>query len=76
VSVRGVSLYEDEDSADPALVETEAGYLERHGLLLPGERRRLTEVDFKPVPATDWGGDQDGDDDPPPGAALPPREAA
>jgi hypothetical protein len=28
--------------------ESEATYLERHGLLLPGERRRLTAEDFEP----------------------------
>jgi hypothetical protein len=29
--------------------ESEAVYLDRHGLLLPAERRRLTEAHFEPV---------------------------
>jgi hypothetical protein len=33
---------------DPPLFESQATYLERHGLLLPGERRRLTKQDFEP----------------------------
>jgi hypothetical protein len=36
------------DSADPPLFEAEAAYLERHGLLLPGERKQLSAADFKP----------------------------
>lgn len=36
------------DRADPPLFESEAAYLERHGLLLAGERRRLKPRDFAP----------------------------
>lgn len=38
------------DLADPPLYEAEASYLERRGLLLPGERQRLTKADFEPEP--------------------------
>jgi hypothetical protein len=34
------------DPNDPPQFESEAAYLERHGLLLPGERRRLRRDDF------------------------------
>lgn len=37
------------DPADPPRYESEAAYLERLGLLLPGERRRLSPDDFEPV---------------------------
>jgi hypothetical protein len=33
---------------DPPVYEAEAAYLERHGLLFPGERRRLRKRDFEP----------------------------
>ena len=33
-------------NSDPPRFEAQASYLERHRLLLPGERRRLTETDF------------------------------
>ena len=36
------------DPADPPLYESQASYLLRHDLLLPGERRRLTEGDLDP----------------------------
>jgi len=36
-------------SCYPPHFESEAAYLDRHGLLLPGERERLTEADFAPV---------------------------
>ena len=36
------------DPEDPPRYESEAVYLERHGLLLPGEFERLTEDDFEP----------------------------
>jgi hypothetical protein len=42
---RGVSV----SASDPPRYEAEAGYLERFGLLLPGERERLTDDDFSPV---------------------------
>jgi hypothetical protein len=35
------------DPDDPPVYESQAAYLERHGLLLPGERRRLTGEDFE-----------------------------
>jgi hypothetical protein len=36
------------DPDDPPVFEAQATYLERHGLLLPGERQRLTDEDFTP----------------------------
>jgi hypothetical protein len=36
------------DPKDPPVYESQAAYLERHGLLLPGERRRLRKADFEP----------------------------
>jgi hypothetical protein len=36
------------DPADPPVYEAQAAYLERHGLLLPGERARLTAADLEP----------------------------
>ena len=36
------------DPDDPPLYELQAAYLERHGLFLPGERRRLRKADFEP----------------------------
>jgi hypothetical protein len=36
------------DPADPPKFGSQAAYLERHGLLLPGEAERLTERDFDP----------------------------
>lgn len=36
------------DSDDPPLYESEAAFLERHGLFLPGERKRLKKADFEP----------------------------
>lgn len=36
------------DPNDPPLFESEAAYLERHGLLLPGEKQRLKAADFEP----------------------------
>ncbi|MET3839036.1 hypothetical protein [Bradyrhizobium sp. OAE829] len=37
------------DWSDPPKFESEAAYLDRHGLLSPAERRRLTADDFEPV---------------------------
>jgi hypothetical protein len=43
---------------DPPMFESEASYLQRLGLLLPGERKRLRRADFSPVVirriGTDW----------------------
>jgi hypothetical protein len=36
------------DACDPPRFEAQAAYLERHGLLLPGERKRLRRADFEP----------------------------
>jgi hypothetical protein len=36
------------DPNDPPLFESEASYLDRLGLFLPGERKRLTSDDFEP----------------------------
>jgi hypothetical protein len=37
------------DWSDPPRFESQAAYLNRHGLLAPAERRRLTPADFEPV---------------------------
>ncbi|MBW1696066.1 MAG: hypothetical protein JRH18_08955 [Deltaproteobacteria bacterium] len=34
---------------DPPLFESEAAYLDRHGLLMVAEKRKLTEADFEPI---------------------------
>jgi len=44
----GCLPFEAIDPDDPPLVESEAAYLRRHGLLLTGERRRLTSDAFEP----------------------------
>jgi hypothetical protein len=36
------------DPADPPVFEAQAAFLERHGLLQPGERERLEPADFEP----------------------------
>jgi hypothetical protein len=36
------------DPADPPSFESQAAYLRRNNLLLPGEEQRLTEADFEP----------------------------
>jgi hypothetical protein len=36
------------DPDNPPIYESQASYLERHGLFLPGERRRLKPADFEP----------------------------
>jgi hypothetical protein len=36
------------DPGDPPVFESQASYLERHGLFLPGERKRLKKEDFEP----------------------------
>ena len=41
------------DLDDPPIYEAEATFLERHGLLLAGERRRLTPGDFEPESIVD-----------------------
>ena len=38
------------DRADVPVYESQAAFLLRHGLLLPGERERLTPADFAPEP--------------------------
>jgi hypothetical protein len=43
----------DFDEADPPLYEAQASYLKRHGLLVPGELKRLTKEDFEPEAAVD-----------------------
>jgi hypothetical protein len=48
----------DPVTANPPLFEAQASYLERHGLLLPGERKRLSVRDFQPecapIEPTPW----------------------
>jgi len=41
------------DPDDPPIYESQAAYLDRHNLFVPGERRRLTEADFEPELITD-----------------------
>jgi hypothetical protein len=41
---KGVAINPD----DPPTYESQAAYLERHSLLLPGERKRLKKQDFEP----------------------------
>jgi hypothetical protein len=36
------------DLVNPPIFESQATFLDRHGLLLPGERKRLTAADFEP----------------------------
>ena len=38
------------DPEDPPVFESEAAYLKRHELLLPGEAKRLGRADFEPEP--------------------------
>ena len=40
------------DPADPPRFESQAAYLERHGLLFPNEKRRLKPMDFQPEAIT------------------------
>lgn len=42
---KGVAI----DPNDPPLYEAQATYLDRHGLLLPGEAERLTKADYEPT---------------------------
>jgi hypothetical protein len=51
--VSGVPFLLDVDPADPPVLEAEAAFLRRHGLLLPGEARRLRPADFEPVELVD-----------------------
>ena len=41
------------DPEDPPRYESEAAYLERHGLFLPGEKKRLKKSDFEPESITE-----------------------
>jgi hypothetical protein len=41
---KGVAI----DANDPPLYESEAYFLDRHGLFLPNERKRLKKADFEP----------------------------
>ena len=41
------------DPHNPPVFESQATYLDRHGLLLPGERRRLLAADFTPERISD-----------------------
>jgi hypothetical protein len=51
------------DPDDPPTLESQAAYLERHGMFLPGEPKRLTDDDFEPesvMPAPDLELDRNG----------------
>jgi hypothetical protein len=43
------------DEGDPPTFESQASFLLRHGLFLPGERRRLARSVFEPVPLPEIG---------------------
>jgi len=43
------AFWETYDQDNPPLFETQASYLKRHGMLTPGERRKLTPADFEPI---------------------------
>jgi hypothetical protein len=45
----GIPHVADIDWSDPPMFESEAAYLDRHGLLSAAERRRLRPADFEPV---------------------------
>jgi len=45
----GIPHIDEIDWKDPPVFESEASYLDRHGLLRAGERRRLKPADFEPV---------------------------
>jgi hypothetical protein len=38
---------------NPPTYESQASFLDRYGLLLPGERRRIRDADFRPVKISD-----------------------
>ncbi len=40
------------DPNDPPVYESQAAYLKRHGLFMPGERKQLTAADFEPEALT------------------------
>lgn len=48
---RGLPIdgWTDTDPVSPPIFESEASYLDRRGLLLPAEKRRLGDTDFEPV---------------------------
>jgi len=48
---RGLPIagWNNTDPGNPPIFESEASYLDRRGLLLPGEKRRLCGADFQPV---------------------------
>src|SRR5262245_43132117 len=49
VFVRGIPKdWDSVDPTNPPRFESESAYLDRHGLLDPGERRRLSSADFEP----------------------------
>lgn len=51
------------EPADPPSYESEASYLDRHQLLSPGERRRLSAEAFEPERIVEADDDSDDDDD-------------
>jgi len=44
------AAWEDIDDADPPMFESQATFLKRHELFLPGEAKRLRRPDFAPEP--------------------------
>ncbi len=55
------------DSENPPVFESEATYLDRHGLLLPGEKERLRKSDWEPEFVLPYS--EPAEDEPPPEAA-------
>lgn len=51
--LRPIVEYPAIDPANPPVFESQATYLDRYNLLLPGERRRLRDADFRPEPITE-----------------------
>jgi hypothetical protein len=60
-TARGVLPFVDVVTANPPLIESEAAYLARHELLLPGERDLLAFNDFDPE-VIDYSRDDNDDD--------------
>ncbi len=55
------------DPDNPPAFESQAAYLERHGLLLPGEKERLRKSDWEPELVLPYS--EPAEDEPPPEAA-------
>lgn len=65
----GEPSFYDVDPVDPPAIESEAAFLDRHGLFLPGERRRVEPDAFVPVEGI-WYAEHDLDVDDESGADV------